>query len=338
MATAKKRGPDQWRCLVYVGKDVAKSGYKSFTGKTKKEAERKALAFESELKENNLTVGEAIDRYIQSKTAVLSPATVIGYQNIRSRRFASLMPIQAAALTPEMVQRAVNLEVAAGASPKTQRNMVGLLASSLKMFGCTLPKVHLSDKEKKEREIPTTAQVQQLLNASTGDLHFAILLAAELGLSRSEICALTRADFANGCVWVNKAIVQAPDGSWVTKQPKETARYRSIPFNPAVAAVVSGWRALNVTPAISLNPSELNARFGWLCKKTLGVRFGFHALRHYNVSLMLAANIPPKYIIDRTGHESTRMVDTVYGHIFQKERDAAAEKFNEFLSQQKNEK
>lgn len=334
MATAKKRGPDQWRCLLYVGKDVTRSGYKSFTGKTKKEAERKALAFESVLKENNLTVGEAIDRYIQSKTAVLSPSTIVGYKKIRRNNLSSLMPIRAAALTQEMVQRAINQEVAAGASPRTQRNIVALLSPSLKMFGYTMPKVSLSQKEKKEREIPTTAQVQQLLHASTGDLHFAILLAAELGLSRSEICALTRADFAGGLVHIHAAVVQNDKKEWVVKPPKETARYRSLPLTPAIADIVSGWPVLDDTRVISITPGALSSNFYVLCKKVLPRTYGLHALRHYNVSLMLAANIPPKYIIDRTGHETTKMVDTVYGHIIHAERDAATEKFNAFLAKQ----
>jgi predicted DNA-binding transcriptional regulator YafY len=40
MATAKRLPSGSWRCFAYVGKSVTKSGYKSFTAPTKKEAER----------------------------------------------------------------------------------------------------------------------------------------------------------------------------------------------------------------------------------------------------------------------------------------------------------
>ena len=69
MATAKKRGPDQWRCLVYVGKDVTKSGYKSFTGKTKTEAERKALYVSIKAYDNILALQQKYDGTTMQGTA-----------------------------------------------------------------------------------------------------------------------------------------------------------------------------------------------------------------------------------------------------------------------------
>ena len=86
MATAKKTPSGQWRVLAYVGKNVTKSGYKSFTAPTKKEAERMAAAFippEPERDRLNITVGEAIDRYIDMKNAVLSPSTIRSYKILR---------------------------------------------------------------------------------------------------------------------------------------------------------------------------------------------------------------------------------------------------------------
>lgn len=332
MATAKKMPSGKWRCLAYVGKDVTKSGYKSFTAATKKEAERLALAFEHDCKNDKVTVQEAISRYISSRVNTLSPATIKAYDSILRNRLATIMALDITALTPEALQAAFDSEVRAGASPKTQRNIHGLLTASARMFGVTLPSVRLQDKEKKERDIPTPQQVHQMLDATEGDFHLAILLAADLGLSRSEICALTMADCQDGRIRINKAVVQAKDNTWVCKQPKETSRYRHIPMTPAVKMALSTINKPDTAKVVQLSPSVIGNRFTRLCKKLFGRTFGFHALRHYNVSLMLASGMKPKYIIDRTGHATMHMVDTVYGHIIQDEKTAEAEMFNQFIA------
>lgn len=333
MATAKKTKEGSWRVLAYVGKTVTKSGYKSFTASTKKEAERLALDFTAQRAPKELlTVREAIRRYVSSRENTLSPATVKGYNSILRTALPDIMPLALTAVTPERLQRAFDAQAAAGTSPKTQRNIYGLLAAAAKMFGATLPQVHLLDLQKRERQIPTTAEVKQLLEATQGDLHLAILLAAELGLSRSEVCALTMQDCREDRVRVTKAMVQAPDNSWVIKQPKETSRYRVIPMTPAVRVAIEALPRGPDARVVDITPTALDHQFRRLCARTIGRTCGFHALRHYNVSLMLAAGMKPKYIIDRTGHATMHMVDTVYGHIMQQEKQEEADLFNRYIS------
>lgn len=42
-----------------------------------------------------------------------------------------------------------------------------------------------------------------------------------------------------------------------------------------------------------------------------------HDLRHTHVAMLIAQGESPKYIADRLGHESTRTVFDVYGHLYQ---------------------
>ena len=86
MAKAKKLPSGSWRVLQFVGLDAdGKRQYKSFTAPTKREAEFLAAEYVAKKKRpsGRMTVGEAIDRYIESKDGVLSPTTVSGYQKIR---------------------------------------------------------------------------------------------------------------------------------------------------------------------------------------------------------------------------------------------------------------
>lgn len=334
MATPRKTKSGKWSVLVSVPKEIIPSGYKRITADTKREAAILAEQFKAELTTGlqHITVAQSLERYIQSKKGVLSPATIVGYDRIRRTRLQAIMGVDIHRLTPEALQTAFSAEAAAGASPKSQQNTYWLLKAALSMFGVTAPAVKLSDKTKKEREIPTPQQVAQLLENAQGDFLTALLLASELGLSRSELCALTMADCKNGNVTINKAVVQDINKNWVVKVPKETARYRTIRMTPTVQHTIESLDRPDNERVVDLNPTEISSRFDRLCDKLFGRRYGLHSLRHYNVTLMLAAGMKPKYIIDRTGHATMRMVDTVYGHIMQDEKENEAEAFNQFLA------
>ena len=92
MATAKRLPSGRWRCLVYVGKDEnGKRKYKSCTADSKKEA----IALAADVQLNNemarnpvkFTLGQAIDRYIDNRSNILSPSTILGYRRMRRCNF-----------------------------------------------------------------------------------------------------------------------------------------------------------------------------------------------------------------------------------------------------------
>ena len=67
MATAKKLPSGKYRCLIFVGMENGKRKYKSFTADTKREAERMAVNYQTDLEDKQYTVSEMISRYIKSK-------------------------------------------------------------------------------------------------------------------------------------------------------------------------------------------------------------------------------------------------------------------------------
>ena len=75
MAKAKKLPSGSWRVNQYVGKDEnGKRIYKSFTASTKKEAEFIAAEYVMKARHSkvpqNITLGEAMERYIESKSNI----------------------------------------------------------------------------------------------------------------------------------------------------------------------------------------------------------------------------------------------------------------------------
>ena len=89
---AKLLPSGNWNVSVMVdGKRV------SVTALTKRQAENEAAALKSGAKSaaraSERTVGDAIDRYIDSKDAILSPSTVNGYRKLRKAVFPELMSV-----------------------------------------------------------------------------------------------------------------------------------------------------------------------------------------------------------------------------------------------------
>ena len=319
MPTAKKLPSGSWRCRVYVGRSPeGKKLYRSFTAATRKQAEMDAAlgAYESKQPEPELTLGQAIDRYIEAKSAILSPATVRGYRSLRKNTYASIIDRPLSAIAKEHQQIALNT-YAASSKPKTVRNASGLLYSTMHMYcpdhayALTLPQ------PKKQRvTIPTSAQLARLLDYVSGTwLLLVILLAASLGLRRSEISALRRDDFdmEGGTVHIQRAIVRADNNLWVIKSTKTTESDRILKVPSFILDQV---KALPETGEylISKKPDSISAAFRRVLKH-LGLSFRFHDLRHYYASVLLALGVPDQYAMKRMGHSSTHMLKNVYQHI-----------------------
>ena len=140
MSEAKKLPSGRWRNQLYVGKDsTGKRLYESFTADTKKEADRLAAnrARELELGVQKaripalMTVGEAIDTYIDTNENVLAPKTIREYRGYRDRYFAGIMRTRIRDLTNLTAQTEINAQARAYA-PKTVRNAWGLVLAAIR--------------------------------------------------------------------------------------------------------------------------------------------------------------------------------------------------------------
>lgn len=332
MSDAKKQSNGKWRNLLYVGKDAnGKRIYESFTGDTKAEANALAAMRARELevrgyKQRNpseLTVGEAIDKYIEDRDAVLQPKTIREYKGYRRNYFPRLMNIRIKDLSESDVQRAVN-EESRRLSPKSVRNIYALFAAALQSVDSSL-KFHINfpQKEKKEFSIPTDDQLIQLFKYIEGHrIELPVIIAATCGLRRGEICALDLKkdiDYKRCRISVNKAISQNDHGEWVIKPPKTTSGYRTIDCPKWVIDKIKSARDNGYT---WMNPDHVSTCFADICDK-LEIDIRFHDLRHYYASVMLSLGVPDVYAMARMGHATPNMLKNVYQHIID-ERDQQA--------------
>lgn len=302
MATAKKLPSGMYRVRISLpGRHT-----KSFTAPTKREAERMALMYQAE-NHTTMTFGEALDRYIDSRSHSISASTLREYRRSAVKDYNSIRDIPLEKITQEQVQRLID-EKAADHSPKTVKNIHGLISAVLKTYRPDF-RLHtrLPQKIEPDMYIPTDEDVKSVLKASESDpaMHLAILLAAFGPMRRSEICALQPKDIDGNIVHVHHAMVEGPDG-WVIKQPKSNAGDRYIPLPDAVIPELA---YLN-----QLNPNEITNRFKWILKHAGVQHFRFHALRHYCASRLHALGMPDAYIQQRGGWESDTVLKQIYRH------------------------
>lgn len=315
MAKAKKLPSGNWRVQVFAGMENGKKKYKSFTAPTRKEAEFQAAQYALERKERengNITVREAIDRYIKSKEPVLSPSTIRGYRIIYRNNLKSIMDTRLEALTTEKIQQAIS-EDAKTHQPKTVRNIHGLLSSALAMFA---PDIRLTttlpQKKRPTYYTPTDKDIETLLKTVEGtELELPVLLASTGSLRRSEICALTQGDVSDLGVVVNKALVRGVGETWHIKTPKTDAGNRFVPLPPQV---IQKLRTKGEGRICSLTPELLSKHFRLALDRASLPHFRLHDLRHYFASTLHAIGVPDKYIMLYGGWESESTLHGVYQH------------------------
>lgn len=338
MVKAKKLPSGNWRARVQTEVVNGKQMYESFVAETENEANFLALEFELKYKDKakpmNLTVGGAIDKYINIKSNVLSPTTIREYKRCRKNDFPDLINTKLKDLKQEHIQIAIN-ELSADHSPKFVRNAHGLLSTVLKMYhphfmlNTTLP-------QKKDSEIliPSKDEVDKILEYVKGkDEEVPFVLGACCGLRRSEIVGLkwNCIDFKKSTARIKEARVRGEENKVVTKGTKSRAGTRTIRIFPFVIDILK--KARNDSEYVSLLSGDtIYNRFNRILI-TLNIQhYRFHDLRHFIASAMLSMNIPKKYIADYLGHETENMIDRVYGHIMEEKKTAVEDQLEDYFT------
>lgn len=323
LPTPQKLPSGMYRCQVMVdGKRVSVVDENPAVAQAKAVALRAGIIEEKKVAPS-MTVGEAVDRYIESKDAVLSPSTIRGYRSIREKSLGKLETVRLDELTQEAVQRHVN-ELAREKTPKYCRNVHGLLSAALAAYRpdftlhTTLPQ-----KVKTEIQIPTIEEVQLLAEKAKGTrFELPFLLATWMGLRTSEIRGLTWDCIEGDTLHVKQALVEGDDGP-VLKNTKTYSGDRKLPIPPYIKGLIEG-QPKSGEYIVPYSRNALYNRLRRMCEKYKLQHYRFHDLRHYQASVMLALGVPDKYAMERMGHASTNMLKNVYQHTMQRKSEEVA--------------
>lgn len=369
MPTAKRLKSGSWRCQVYShsiiktdkngnivydkdGKPKKKRIYESFTSddtsrRGKIEAEAMANDFilnrkgkaQKRLSEGNMTLLEAIEKYIDQHRTTLSPTTIKDYETIKKNGFQDIMLLKLKDFDTDILQDAVNRE-SKRLSRKRTRNPRPISTKRLRNeYGLIRPviKKYRKDIDFEEISLPKVPpRIPDLLPAETifriirgTDLELAVSLAMWLSFTSSEIRGLTKSKSVNGdYITIREVLVDGPDGpvrKAIGKNDYRNRRHRIPPYIKQLIKNVDG------DILVPFKSWELSHKWAQLLKKNGLPHMTFHDLRHVNASVMALLRIPDKYAQERGGWKSDKVMKKVYQQTFSDERERVDDVIDQYF-------
>ena len=339
MAKAKRLPSGNYRVLEYShtemidGKKVRR--YESFTDPDKYTAELMAAEFRADKKRKatgNLTYTEAMDKYISSKSNVLSPSTVRGYRVMQNYAFPLLLNEKID--KTNLIQRQFN-ENATKYGYKSLSNQKGFLSAVLKFSDVSVPTITIGVKKHNPIRVPTKKEAEQILKliATAPEIECQILLAACCSLRQSEIAGIDVNDVDGDKIYIHGVIVPNEHSNPVYRNTTKTSastrtifmpQYLAQRINEACTAVGSGF-------LFSISPNALLRRFQKLLTKNGMYPFTVHAMRHYFAALLHSQNVPDKYIMALGGWSSDYVMKKVYQYAFVDELESITSTANRYF-------
>ena len=252
------------------------------------------------------TFGYCAEKYIESRTNVLSPASIRTYNNLIKVLSKDFKNKNISSILQEDVQEEMN-RYAKDHAPKSVRSLHGFVAS---VFGSYRPsfvlRTTLPQKETKRPYRPNKDDIDRILEYEKGTKYYIPFKLGCLGLRRGEICSISERDLKDDGLHITKTKVY--DGKkWIIKQcPKTDKSNRVIPLKKKF---VSEMKQYGYTFAGS--PKLLNTELHRACKK-LGIpTFNFHGFRHY-FATMASLYAPEQDVMELGGWESDFVFKRIY--------------------------
>jgi len=328
----KKTAAGKWRIQLRLrGKSIVVSEY------DKNKCIAAALAIKhdvirKEAEPENLTLGEAMDKYIELRTPVISPAIIRGYKKIRKNCFLELMNIKLNAFTQEKIQRSVN-EMAKTKAPKYITNAHGLLSAVMKEYnpdfrlGTVLPA-----KKKPDKIMPDDQDISDIIRAVKGTrIELPVLMALWMGMRVSEIRGATFDCIKDHRLHINKVIIDDENLRPIEKATKTYSSDRWVSIPPYVESLINAIPGDHAGHLTNMSANTIKNAFYRLQEKNSLPHITVHALRHANAAVMLRLGVPNKYAQERGGWSTDSVLKSVYQYTMQDEMKRIDDSVNAYF-------
>lgn len=338
MATPKKLPSGSYRIRVFSHIDEnGKKIYKSFTDPDKKKVVKWAHEFqdnrhEIEYQDTEITFAKALEDYISSKEAVLSPSTIREYRRAQKKEYSGINTLYVSRITSKDLQYFVS-HLSRTKSPKSVRNIYTLALSAISMHTDKTFKVTLPQKEIIEYDTPDDREVKILLENASDKLKLCIYLSAIGTLRRGEICGLKYSDILRdmNAIYVHADVVQDQNNKWVYKpSPKNTSSVRRVMLPEKIIKLMGEGDPDDFI--LDMTPNSITSAFCKLRNK-LGLKCRFHDLRHYAATIRMYMGIPMKEIQAVGGWSSPAVLQKVYVNQLKSKSVEYTKKANEYFEE-----
>ena len=280
-----------------------------------------------------VTLAKAFRNYIDTRTNVIEPTTLLVYSQIAANSFQSIMDMPLDELTTLDIQAAVN-EESKRVSPKYVKNAYGLLRSVLKMHevDLKLDSVKLPKLRKKDKELPPFETVYAIVKGTDSELP--VLLAAWLSLRIGEVIGLQFRDVdrEKHSIHVRRTIIHTKDGYEVRESCKTEKSDRCIHVPDYLLHLIMQQPHKSDTDfIIPHSRKSVYSKFKRLMAKH-DIDMTFHNLRSLNASVMLMLGVPDKYAMERGGWSTDNILKSVYQQTFSSERERVDDLIDNYFS------
>ena len=248
-------------------------------------------------------------KYISSKSNILSPSTIRGYKNILKHIPEDFASKQLYRIDKLMVQNVVN-DYAQEHSAKSTINFSSFIVAVIKMFTDVKFCITLPQKQKQIIQLPSREDISALAKSFEGTPLEIILRLACYGLRRGELFAITLYDILDVQILVNLELFKNDIGNWLLKITKTVESTRIVSVSKVLTDKIKALGSIYGAYTPDSYDKVMRRKM-----VELGIKpFGIHKLRHFYASLMHSLAIPDAYIQQQGGWSSNRIMHSVYTH------------------------
>lgn len=345
----RRRKDGRWEARLLCGRsEDGKPQYKSFYGKTYKEAKEKMTSaarepIPGEGSPAERTVREVTEYWFAQNSTHWKASTAEKYRAILEQHICpNLGDVKLSELTSARVQLFLSqqlstgrLDGAGGLSASLVRTMATVLRAALQ-YGAeekfsreVVLRIRKPQPEKVGTEALTLEQQNRIETAllesdHPGDL--GILLSLRLGLRLGEVCALQwdNIDLERGLLQVRNTLSRVCGDTsgtlWHIEKPKTASSLRTIPLSSSLITLLHRAKEKSRSEYVISNgvgfasPRTLEYRFQRILKRCGLAHYKFHVLRHTFATRCVEAGVDIKSLSEVLGHASTSMTLNVYVH------------------------
>ncbi|SDB24745.1 Site-specific recombinase XerD [Ruminococcaceae bacterium FB2012] len=334
------RKDGRWESRVAMGVIDGKRQYKSFYGRTRQEAESKALTASCCIEAQvltEMTVSELCAEWLQISRTRVKLSTLANY---RMKVEKHIIPSFGGILCHELTSRSANIfvqnKLKSGLSPRYVSDIVVLLKSLFKyakrtyriqspLEGIVLPKparsgVRLLTAQEQER-------LKLYIGMNSSIISLGVVLANGMGLRIGEVCGLkwSDIDFEKRILTVRRTVQRVAVHDGINKTvvmimpPKSETSVRDIPIPEGVFAMLSKYETSADNYVLSgcdspIEPRKMQYHFAKILKNANLPSVRFHSLRHAFASKAVEVGFDIKTLSEILGHSKVELTMNLYVH------------------------
>ncbi len=341
---------------------------RSVFGRTKAEAAQKLRAALTARDAGMLpavgkqSTAQYLETWLEGVQANVRPRTFRAYsQIVRDHLMPALRSTPLTKVAPQQLQRLYAQLLELGKSPKTVRNVHGVMHRALdQAHRWRLVTSNVADlvdpprQSRSEMKALTAEQARQVIDAGRGDAFEALwILALTAGLRQGEVLALKwpDVDLERGSLRVVASLVRILGQESILAEPKSRRSRRQVELASAAVVALRQHKAMAIKSALAAGRPydkdgfvfprndgrpESGTRI-WKRWRRLLLQAGvphmpFHSARHSAASLLLGRGVHPKLVSEMLGHSTVAITLDVYSHVTPAMHREAAQIMDEILS------